>query len=139
MKTRENKDFILDAYALLAFLEGEEGGETVRALLESPGISLYISVINLGEVYYTVLRERGKNAANIVESEVRRAENIRVVDASWERAKIAGEFKTRGKISYADCFAAALAVERNAPLLTGDDEFERVADSVEIIWLKRKK
>jgi predicted nucleic acid-binding protein len=50
---------------------------------------------------------------------------------------MAGELKARGGISYADCFAAALAIEKNAPLLTGDREFEQVADKVRIVWLKK--
>ena len=128
---------MLDAYALMAFLEAEEGGERVKELLESPGTLFYINAVNLGETYYIILRERGEEAAKMVETELSLANNIRVVDATWERAKMAGEFKARGGISYADCFAAALAVEKDAPLITGDGEFERVADRVRIIWLKK--
>lgn len=137
-KKKKNEVYVLDAYALLAFLEAEEGGEIVKEFLQSPGSQFFISAVNLGEVYYIVLRERGKEVAELVESELKQAKNIRVVDATWERAKMAGEFKSKGGISYADCFAAALAVEKDAPLLTGDKEFERVTDRVQIIWLKQK-
>lgn len=129
---------MLDAYALLAFLEAEEGSETVKDLLESPGMRFYISAVNLGEVYYIILRERGMEVAKLIESELNLAHNIHTVDATWERAKMAGEFKAGGGISYADCFAAALAVEKNAPLLTGDSEFERISDKVQIVWIKKK-
>lgn len=138
LKKRDNNIYVLDAYALLAFLEAEEGGETVKGLLESPGARFYISAVNLGEVYYIILRERGMEVAKLVESEINLAHNIHAIDATWERAKMAGEFKARGGISYADCFAAALAVEKNAPLLTGDGEFERISDKIQIVWIKKK-
>ncbi|TEB07687.1 tRNA(fMet)-specific endonuclease VapC [Pelotomaculum schinkii] len=131
--------YVFDAYALLAFLEAEEGGVAVKDLLEAPGNRFFISAVNLGEVYYTVLRERGMEVARLVESELSMAQNIRVVEATWERAKAAGQLKARGGISYADCFAAALSIEKDAPLLTGDAEFERVSDKVNIHWLTKKK
>lgn len=132
---KTNKVYVLDAYALLAFLEAEEGGETVKTLLLDPRNHFYISVINLGEVYYTLLRERNEETAKSVISEVNLASNIRVVNVTWERARMASEFKARGGISYADCFAAALAAEKDALLLTGDSEFERLTDKIKIIWL----
>lgn len=137
-KKKKNEVYVLDAFALLAFLEAEEGGEIVKDFLQGPGAQFFISAVNLGEVYYIVFRERGKEIAELVESELRQAQNIRVVDVTWERAKMAGEFKARGGISYADCFSAALALEKDAPLLTGDKEFEKVTDKVQIIWLRQK-
>lgn len=136
LRKRRSKTYILDAYALLAFLEAEDGGEMVRDLLAAPGNRFYISAVNLGEAYYIILRERGSEAATRVEGELNLSPNIRVVAATWERAKAAAQLKARGGISYADCFAAALAMEKDAPLLTGDPEFERVADKIQIIWLK---
>lgn len=133
---RKNKVYVLDAYAILAFLEEEKGGDMVRDLLDTPGIHLYISVVNFGEVYYTILRERGREAAEIVERDLRLSQHIHLVDAPWERAKMAGEFKARGGISYADCFAAALAAEKDIPLLTGDKEFEKVSDKIVINWIE---
>ncbi|MGI6286555.1 type II toxin-antitoxin system VapC family toxin [Neomoorella humiferrea] len=134
-KKKTKEVYVLDAYALLAFLEAEAGGKRVRDLLEDEKNCFYISAVNLGEVYYTILRERGKEAAEKVEAEMNQAGNIHVVDATWEMAKAAGEFKARGGISYADCFAAALAMEKNALLVTGDREFERVADKIRIFWI----
>lgn len=133
---RKNKVYVLDAYALLAFLEAEEGGQIVKEFLQTPGAQFLISVVNAGEVYYIVYRERGKKVAQLVENELHQSNNIRIIDATWERAKIAAELKARGGISYADCFAAALAIEKDAPLITGDKEFSIVADKVQVIWLK---
>jgi len=71
-----------------------------------------------------------------VERDLRLSQHIHLVDAPWERAKMAGEFKARGGISYADCFAAALAAEKDIPLLTGDKEFEKVSDKIVINWIE---
>ncbi|HHY38968.1 MAG TPA: type II toxin-antitoxin system VapC family toxin [Clostridia bacterium] len=134
-KRKAEEKYVLDAHSLLAFLEAEKGGEKVKGLLESSGNRLYISAVNLGEAYYILLRERDKDAAELMLTELRQATRISVVDATWERAREAGKLKARGGISYADCFAAALAEEKGAWLVTGDPEFKRVADRVKILWL----
>ncbi len=134
-RRRAEGRYVLDAHSLLAFLEAERGGEKVKSLLESPGHRLYMSVVNLGEAYYILLRERGKDAAELMVAELRRAARIGLAAATWERARAAAELKARGGISYADCFAAALAAEKGARLVTGDPEFKRVADKVEILWI----
>jgi predicted nucleic acid-binding protein len=38
-------------------------------------------------------------------------------------------------MSFADCFAAALAKQKKALLLTGDPEFKQVETQVTIDWL----
>ena len=40
------------------------------------------------------------------------------------------------KMSYADCFAAALAKLRSAELITGDPEFKAVEGEIKIGWLR---
>jgi predicted nucleic acid-binding protein len=60
---------------------------------------------------------------------------IHLVPADLELAKQAAELKAVKKMSYADCFAAALAKHRRVELVTGDKEFRQVADEVKICWL----
>ena len=50
-------------------------------------------------------------------------------------ARRAAELKAKKKMSYADCFAAALAKLRKAELVTGDKEFRQVAGEVKILWI----
>jgi uncharacterized protein with PIN domain len=40
------------------------------------------------------------------------------------------------KLSYADCFAAALAKMSKAELISGDDEFTLVESEIKIAWLR---
>ena len=58
-----------------------------------------------------------------------------IVDVDLELAARASWFRLRGGISYADCFAAALAHRDGVPLITGDPEFRSVEEAVRIAWL----
>jgi uncharacterized protein len=57
------------------------------------------------------------------------------VDADWSMVMQAADYKSRHKISYADGFAAALAKQRNAELVTGDREFRVLESEIKIHWL----
>jgi ribonuclease VapC len=39
-------------------------------------------------------------------------------------------------MSYADCFAAALAIKKKCELITGDKEFKQVEKEIKIRWIK---
>jgi ribonuclease VapC len=60
------------------------------------------------------------------------------MDADWELTRGAAKIKAKGKIAYADCFAAALAKKQNAELITGDPEFEQLSGQIKIRWLPQK-
>ncbi len=51
-------------------------------------------------------------------------------------ADSAADFKARFRISLADAFAAALAKEKKAELVTGDLEFKPLESEIRINWLK---
>ena len=129
---------VLDAHALMAYLEKEPGYITVRDLFveaSDQGIRLLMSAVNYGEVYYSVLRECGPRVTEDIEKTIR-ALPIEIVDADTALAREAGRFKVKYKISYADCFAAALAKQNRAELVTGDPEFAGLGADIEILWLK---
>lgn len=128
---------VLDSYAVLAFLENERGGEKVSGMLkrardkENP---LFLSVVNWGEVYYIACRTSGKLIAERV-LQTLDALPIEIVPIDREITKIAAEFKSSRKMSYADCFAAALAKVKKAAVVTGDREFKEVEEIVDILWI----
>lgn len=133
MKARQ----VLDSYAVLAFLENEAGADEVGEMIKharDSGKPIYLSVINWGEVYYISWRAAGRAIADRV---VRILDTlpIEVVHVDREAARLAAEFKAEKKMSYADCFAAALAKLRNAALVTGDKDFKQVEDDISVIWL----
>jgi len=62
---------------------------------------------------------------------------IEFESADWSLARTAGTFKSKHRMSYADCFAAALAKSRKAELVTGDKEFKQVEHEITVRWLAR--
>ncbi len=128
---------VLDSYSLLAYFEGQAGKddmiEILRAARDS-GRHLLLSVINWGEVYYITLRETGRESADEVARLISTLP-IQVIPADLDLTREAAELKATRKMSYADCFAAALAKSRKAELVTGDKEFKQVEDVVKIHWL----
>ena len=128
---------VLDSYALIAFFEDEPGAETVEALIlkaEGNNVELAISVVNLGEVWYSIARRTSTSIADEYLLEIQ-GMAIEVVDANWELTRLAAEFKSKGRISYADCFAAALAKSHKAELITGDKEFKALEGEIKITWI----
>ena len=128
---------VLDAHGLLVFLEKEAGFEKVESFfvnaVEKDNYLLMTSV-NYGEVYYIVLRECGQEKANEIEKIIRTLP-IEIVDVDMHLAKEAARFKATKKISYADCFAAALAKFHKGEVITGDKEFKVFENEVRIRWI----
>lgn len=129
---------VLDSFSLIAFLEGEDGaGQMVEVfrIARDSGRALFLSVVNWGEVYYITLREAGREQADQA-SHIISTLPIQIVPVDLELAKLAAEFKASKKMSYADCFAAALSKMRRAELVTGDKDFEQVEREVKVLWIK---
>ncbi|MDP2981269.1 MAG: type II toxin-antitoxin system VapC family toxin [Candidatus Omnitrophota bacterium] len=128
---------ILDAHGLMVFLEKEPGFEKVEAFfinaVEKDNY-LLMSAVNFGEVYYIVLRECGEQKAHEIEKVIKTLP-IKVVDADIQLAREAGRFKAMHKLSYADCFAAALAKLHKGELVTGDKEFKALEGEIKISWI----
>jgi ribonuclease VapC len=128
---------VLDAYAIMAFFEDEPGADFVRSLIlqaEEGNIDLLMSVVNLGEVWYSIARTNSPETADQYIHEIQ-GMAIEIVDADWQLTRQAAAFKVNGKISYGDCFAAALAKNRQAELITGDAEFKVLQDEINISWI----
>ncbi len=126
------KKIVFDSYALIALFRQEEGHELVRDLLvkmandESEG---YITAVNVGEIYYMISRKSNtKNAETAIAAA--RQMPIHIVDADLKLCMEAAAIKAKYSLSYADAFAAALAINKKAVLITGDKEFEALIGEV---------
>ena len=134
--------FVLDAWAILALLQGEEpAASQVKQLLEEAQtrqITIFISIINLGEVFYRVGKVKGEPEARQTLSQIGPL-NLSVVSATDERVLAAATLKIKHPISYADAFAAATATELEATLVTGDPELTALQDHFRIRPLSRRR
>jgi len=121
----------------MVFLEKEPGYDKVQSILVNAAEKdnhLLMTSVNFGEVYYIVLRECGKEKVEEIEGVIK-ALPIDIVGADIELARDAAKFKAVKKMSYADCFAAALAKLHKGELITGDKEFKEVEEDIRINWL----
>jgi PIN domain nuclease of toxin-antitoxin system len=128
---------VLDSYALMAFFEDEPGANVIRDLIlkaEENKVSLLMSVVNLGEVWYSIARTNSPEIADQYIGEIN-GMAIELVDADWNLTRQAAAFKANGGISYGDCFAAALAKLKKAELVTGDKEFKSLEGEFKISWI----
>ena len=129
---------VLDSHALLKLLRDEPGAETVETLLVTASrkdAPLHMTEVNYAEVQYIVRRKDGDAAWSSLAGELRAAP-IEFHPATRPLADIAADFKARFKMSLADAFAAALAKEIKAELVTGDPEFKALEKEIKIRWLK---
>ena len=136
----DRDSIVLDSFALIGYLENETFSSRVEKILKQArkGKSLiYLHAIHLGEVYYITIREQGQDLADLAYARIRAfpLTYIEIIDEELLRA--AATLKAKYPISYADAFAAAVAVINNASLLTGDPEFKTLEkkENIAIEWL----
>ena len=138
----ELRPYILDSYALLAYLGGEPGCRRVQSVLseaEQQGQRrALVSIINLGEVLYITERELGFSRAQAALA-VLDDLPLQVLPASREAVLAAAHVKANHRLSYADAFAVAAAQEADGIILTGDPEFEEVEGMVEVEWMLERE
>ena len=133
----KKRSYILDSFAVLAYFQAEPSGPKVKDLLSraKAGESvLFLSVINLGEVIYTVGQKLGDEIADEILHDILNLP-IKLAEATMDRVLAAARIKAQYAVSYADVFAIALAQELDAPVLTGDPEFKKVESFISLVWL----
>jgi predicted nucleic acid-binding protein len=132
--------YVLDANALIGFFEDRDliAGKVERLIHDAlqQDVPLLMSAMNWGEVFYIEWRYRGETGAR--QAELRLSElPIAVIAADRDRATRAGALKQKHNLSYADSFAAELAIERGAWLVTADSEFSKVGRTLSVYPLPR--
>ena len=134
---RKPRAIVLDSWAIMAYFEDEPAAEKVADIIaqaHEEKTPLSMSVVNAGEVWYILARRTSESEANRGIHELRQL-GIEFIDADWDLAHEAAGFKAKHKMSFADCFAAALAKGKKAQLVTGDNEFKQVEQDLAINWL----
>lgn len=132
------KTYVFDASALFGFLQKKPAADRVNELLKDAmrgRIEILMSAVNYGEVYGAVLREYGKDRAVATMNAVHPLP-LQVIEATPQRAFHGAEVKSRYKLYYVDSFAAALAIEHKATLVTSDSDFRRLGHGFPVLWLK---
>jgi len=121
----------------MTFFENRPGAETVEKLLTAAAHDkrpALMTVVNWGEIYYSIWRAHGESAAEAKLHEIAQLP-VEIVEADLGLTRLAAGLKAQHQLPYADCFAAALARARKAILVTSDKDFERLGSALSILWL----
>ena len=130
---------VFDSFALLAYLNQEEGYGTVKNFLLAENTLVLTNEINLGEVYYLLARGRGTDQAEYFLNTILPSLPLHRAGNTFRDVIEAAKIKGQYALSYADCFAVATAIKEKATVVTGDPEFRKVEGLVGIDWLGVKK
>jgi predicted nucleic acid-binding protein len=133
--------YLLDACALLAYIKKEpEGGFAVKELLnraQAGEMAIYMSIINLAEVYHGLIRDEGADIAGEI---MRDGEDLPIhVIETVTRAvyREAARFKAAYSMSLADVFLCATAQSLPAAIVTKDREIEAAEqpEGLSVLWI----
>lgn len=125
---------------MLALLNDEPGASRVEELLRQARageVELAMSLINLGEVACIVQRRQGEAAVRSILAFLD-ATPLEFSSVNQGRVLAAAQVKAAHLVTYADAFAAALALELDSTLLTGDPEFHSLEGKISIEWIPQR-
>lgn len=129
--------YIIDSFAMLAYLGGEAGEGRVKEILHETSrgsCRALMSLINLGEVAYITERERGLAKAQEVLAIIEQLP-VEILPVDHQTVLGAAHIKAGYPIAYADAFTVMAAQSHDGVMLTGDPEFEIVKGIVRIEWI----
>lgn len=131
------KRFVLDTSALLCYLRNEKGADRVLKILRDDSSLILMHRINLGEIYYGILRKDGEEKANEVYGYLAQYPIDFVHDLSDPFLVTASKMKASYGLGFADAFAAATAAIHNAVLVTKDNDFRILQrdSTIKIEWV----
>ena len=134
--------YVLDACAVIAFLNDEDGAHRVEQLLsqgDREPNTLFMHEINLLEIYFGVYQDESKELAEQTYVKVFDLPKKFVTGLRENMFKEAGRLKAVYKISLADSIALAEAKIRRISLVTCDHhEFDPIQDKNELdfFWIR---
>ncbi|MGB8583989.1 MAG: type II toxin-antitoxin system VapC family toxin [Candidatus Sulfotelmatobacter sp.] len=122
------KAHVLDANALYRFLTGGPGADTVNRLFKAARDAeqpLRMSVINWGEVYYTIAKVEGFAETARIMNQVKLLP-LAILDADEALTTKAAKFKAGHGLPYADCFAAATTTGDDVLVTSDAKDFKKI-------------
>ncbi|MBF0532700.1 MAG: type II toxin-antitoxin system VapC family toxin [Candidatus Omnitrophica bacterium] len=136
----QSDHFVLDTSAVITYLIGEAGSHTVQEILSAAQknkCKIYLSFVTLTEVYYVTIQRQNTAAAREIVVHLS-ALPVEIIHSNERIALSAGRLKAGHKISLADAFVAATAIEKKATLVHKDPELDSLQESVKLFRLPYK-
>ena len=135
-----SKSYVLDTSAIFTFTKAEEGSDVVEDILnmaKKGKDSVYLSFVSFMELYYVTWQEKSEDAARELIILVKSLP-VHRVDSNERLTLSAGRLKANHRLSVADAFIAATAIEKGAVLVHKDPELEVISKYTETIELPYK-
>jgi len=130
---------VLDSCAIIAFLYGEQGKDTVKEVLNGDD-EIYMHSVSVLEVYYDTIKRIGHDEADLFLKWIFNETSIKIIfDITENTIKNAGYFKSKYKISLGDSFVLATAKLYNAKIISSDHhEFDIIekSENISFLWIK---
>lgn len=133
----ERPAYVLDSFALLAYLQDEPAAAHIEQILEETSRGkgrVFLSTINLGELLYIIERRGGIAKSQDALALIRQLP-IDLIPADEPLIFAAAHIKANHPISYADAFVVAVAIQQEAVILTGDPEFRSIETVARVEWV----
>lgn len=131
------KEYVLDSNVVLLYLRGAPDRAKVAHLFREAlegRVHISMSAVNWAECRHLVTRRHGATTAEELLSKI--GKGVEIVAADRAQADLVGNLRCRFNASLADCFAASLAIDRRATLVTADPEFEALKSEVRLLRLE---
>lgn len=136
-----SKNYVLDTSAIFTLTKGEDGSNTVENILTLAGkgkCTGYVSFASFMEIYYITWMTKGESAAKEL-SVLVKSLPLQRVDSNERLTLSAGRIKALHRLSVADAFIAATAIDRNAILVHKDPELKVISQYTDMLELPYKK
>ena len=136
--------YVLDACALIAYINDEEGADLVSRLFDESELGearILMGKLNLLEVYYGIYRELGLNVADEVLAEIKTLPIEIVSDLEDDLFRETARIKASYKVSLADALALGLASISGSRIITSDHhEFDVIEkaeeEKIDFLWIR---
>jgi predicted nucleic acid-binding protein len=134
--------FVLDACALIAFINNEPGFDNIDRLMDEAydkNIIIVMNQVNLFEVYYHIMKVHGQNSANEMLKKIEKAPITIILGLSYYVMREAGRIKMTYNMSVGDSIAAAESIICNGTLVTSDyKDFEKLEQGgkIKVLWFR---
>ncbi|MDR1419731.1 MAG: type II toxin-antitoxin system VapC family toxin [Treponema sp.] len=137
--------YVFDACALIAFLDGEEGKDAVKDILkqaiDEKETLVYISAVNLVEVYYGYIRDLGREKALVILEKIY-AVPVKIIETATKPVYLeASRLKATYKMALGDAIGLATAINLNGVFVTSDGELAEpeAREHAPIFWFRPPK
>ena len=137
MNSPIKEKFIIEACAMLAYLNNEDGSTIIEEILQRgqrQEAEIFITAMDLAEICHIIRNEEGKERALKVMVLVKTLP-VQLVVLDESLIMTVGEIRMKYPLTLGDALVAAVAKSRGAKIITGDHDFKKLEKELDIIWI----